>query len=182
MTIYRPLNTWEEKLASCGFDKEPSDQLPACEGQWGCYLLRAVWRSRAEPARPPARPYLFVVLLEVSELLTQGFVLNLQVGSAQCYFIQNSAQPVDISLHALVESQLIFVPSKVAVMFSSLSPGWRRSPIMGILQTQDFWSGKFGHFCDIFEVYCTLAIFFNVWEVFDKKRSKLSGTSFINNH
>lgn len=64
-------------------------------------------------ARLPSRPYLFVVLLEVGELLTQGFVLNLQVSSAQRYFVQNSAQPVDVSLDALVESQLVFVPSKV---------------------------------------------------------------------
>lgn len=118
--IYRPLNTCKDKLASCGFDKEPSDQLPACEDRWGRYLLQTVWRSRARPpALPPACPYLFVVLLEVSELLTQGFILNLQVSSAQRYFIQNSAQPIDISLYALVESQLVFIPSKVSVMFSS---------------------------------------------------------------
>lgn len=81
-----------------------------------------------------------MVLLEVSQLLTQGFVLNLQVSAAQGDLIQNSAQPVDISFYALVESQLVFVPAKVSVIFfffSSLSPGWRQSPIMDILGTSE---------------------------------------------
>lgn len=77
-----------------------------------------------------------MVLLEVSQLLTQGFILNLQVSAAQGDFIQNPAQPVDVSLHALVESQLIFIPAKVSVIFFfflSWSQGGRQSSIMDIL-------------------------------------------------
>lgn len=70
-----------------------------------------------EAGSQPAISYLFVVLLEVSELLTQGFVLNLQVSAAQGDFIQDPAQPVDVSLDALVQGQLIFVPSKVSGIF-----------------------------------------------------------------
>ena len=55
-----------------------------------------------------------MVLLEIGQLLAQGFVLNLQVSAAHGDFIQNSAQPVDVSLYALVESQLVFVPAKVS--------------------------------------------------------------------
>ena len=54
--------------------------------------------------------YLFMVLFEVSQLFTQGFILNLQVCSAEGDFIQNSAKPIDIALYALMKSQLIFIP------------------------------------------------------------------------
>lgn len=102
----------------------------------GCYLQRGGQCVETEQSQS-AGPYLFVVLLEVSQLLTQGFILNLQVSPAQGYLIQNSSQPVDVSFYALVESQLIFVPLKVAVIFP-VCYMVGESPIVDILQTQDF--------------------------------------------
>lgn len=67
--------------------------------------------------QPGLGSYLLVVLFQVGHLLAQGLILNLQVCPAQGDFIQDSAQPVDVRLHALVKSQLVLIPEKMSKIF-----------------------------------------------------------------
>ena len=53
-----------------------------------------------------------MVLLEIGHLFTQGFVLQLLVSPAERQLVQDSPQPVDVSLCILVKRELIFVPSE----------------------------------------------------------------------
>lgn len=51
-----------------------------------------------------------MVLLEIGHLFAQRFVPQLLVGPAESQFIQDSPEPVDVSLCALVKGELIFIP------------------------------------------------------------------------
>ena len=54
--------------------------------------------------------HLFVVLLQVGQLLGQAFNLHLQVGLGQGQLVQHPAQAIDVGLHALAQGYLIFIP------------------------------------------------------------------------
>lgn len=57
-----------------------------------------------------AGAYLLVVLLQAAELLPQRLQLCLQVRPAESELIQDLAQAVNVSLHALAKGQLRLVP------------------------------------------------------------------------
>lgn len=51
-----------------------------------------------------------MVLLEIGQLLTQGFILQLLVRSAEGQLIKDAAQSIDVCLYILVKGEFIFIP------------------------------------------------------------------------
>lgn len=58
-------------------------------------------------------PYLLVTFLEVCQFLIERFALHLQVARTKGQLIRNSVKTVDVSLNALAQSKLIFIPVRL---------------------------------------------------------------------
>lgn len=54
-----------------------------------------------------------MVLVEEGQILLQALNLHLQVRFGESQFVQDSAQTIDVSLHALAEVQLILIPARM---------------------------------------------------------------------
>lgn len=59
-----------------------------------------------------AGPYLLVTLLQVGQLLSETLNLHLQVRAGHGQVVQDFPQAIDVSLHALPETQLVFIPGR----------------------------------------------------------------------
>lgn len=68
-------------------------------------------------------PYLFVVLLQVSQLFSQTFDLHLQVSLAEGQFVQHPAQAINVGLHTLAQGYFILIPETSRIQTLDIQEG-----------------------------------------------------------